>query len=163
MLVALKFRNSFLFSLKEYRQISKMSNYYNKYSDAEILAALDATGHDEMEAAAAILVSRGVEVDASSFFGDLKRKVLGKSQISKLNDTKIENAVLKARLEAMEKSRDSIDASSWLGGFKKKVLGQSVESKLRDAKAETAALKAQIEAMEKKSKDVPGSARKPWY
>jgi BMFP domain-containing protein YqiC len=140
-----------------------MANYYNKYSDAEILAALDATGHDEMEAAAAILVSRGVEVDASSLFGNLKKKVLGKSQKSKLGEARTENAVLKARLEAMEKSRDSIDASSWLGGLKKKAFGQSMESKLGEARTENAVLKARIEAMEKKSKDVSGSARKPRY
>ncbi len=116
-----------------------MANYYNKYSDAEILAALDATGHDEMEAAAAILVSRGVEVDASgllSFFGKKKKGAATATDTPK---------------------------GSLLGRAKKAVIGQSKESKLREARIENAVLNARIEAMEKKSKDVSGSARKMWY
>jgi hypothetical protein len=126
-----------------------MANYYNKYSDAEILAALDATGHDEMEAAAAILVSRGVEVDASgllSFFGKKKKGAATATDTPK-----------KPKSSLLEKARRGL-----VGQNKADVKQELSDFKLKTAQEENMRLQREL-AEFKKTRDVSGKAKNHWY
>ena len=129
-----------------------MSNYYNKYSDAEILAALDATGHDEMEAAAAILVSRGVEVDASgllSFFGKKKKGAATATDMPKGPE--------KPKSSLLEKARRGL-----VGQNKADVKQELSDFKLKTAQEENMRLQREL-AEFKKTRDVSGKAKNHWY